>query len=116
MIFVKIKNNLYPAIVNGRMVDENWDNRESKSITLEMDYITAATTFVDDVPWSIVQQDEIPIYDENGTQIDTELQEVVFDNNEFSLAGDITDHRDGTITAKMGKFTNEEYLLMEVLA
>lgn len=33
-----------------------------------------------------------------------------------NLDTEITDHRDGTITVKMGKFTTEEMLLMEVLA
>ena len=49
-------------------------------------------------------------------QTGTEIQETEWDNSEFNLAGDLTDHRDGTMTVKMGKFTTEEMLLMEVLA
>lgn len=120
MIFVKINNKLYPATVSGKVTDKDWDNRESKSIKLEMDYRTAIGLFVDGLAWSIVQQNEVPTYqvDENGklvldesgapTQTGTEMQETEFDNSEYNLAGDITDHRDGTITAKMGKLTDLE--------
>lgn len=104
MIFVKINNKLYPATVSGKVTDKDWDNRESKSITLEMDYANAIKTFVDGRAWSIVQHEEI----------EGEVQETEFDNSEFNLAGDITDHRDGTITVKMGMLTplEEAYEIM----
>lgn len=108
MIFVKVKNTLYPATVSGRMSDKDWDNRESKSITLEMDFATAAETFVDGLKWSIVQQEEVPVFDEDGKQTGTEIEETEFDNSEYNLAGDLTDHRDGRVTAKMGKLTDLE--------
>lgn len=108
MIFVKAKNTLYPATVSGRMSDKDWDNRDSKSITLEMDFATAAVTFVDGLKWSIVQQEEVPVFDKEGKQTGTEIKETEFDNSEYNLAGDLTDHRDGTITAKMGKLTDLE--------
>lgn len=108
MVYVKINNTLYPATVNGRVTDSNWDNRESKSIKLEMDCETASKTFVNGLKWSIVQREEIPILDENGVQTGTETKETEFDNSDYCLAGDLTDHRDGTITAKMGKLTDLE--------
>ena len=112
MTYIKINETLYPATISGRVQDNDWDKRESKSITLEMDCATANALFVDGVAWSIVQRDEVPVYgqDENGepVQTGTEMQETVFDNSEYNLAGDITDHRDGTITVKMGKLTDLE--------
>lgn len=108
MIFVKINNKLYPATVSGRVADSNWDGRESKSVTLEMDYATAIKLFVNGLAWSIVEQNEVPTYDENGAQTGTETVTNEYDNSEYNLAGDITDHRDGTITAKMGKLTDLE--------
>lgn len=108
MIFVKINNKLYPATVSGKVTDREWDNRESKAITLEMDYATAIKLFVDGLAWSIVQQNEVPVFDENDVQTGTEMQETVFDNSAYNLAGDITDHRDGTVTVKMGKLTDLE--------
>ena len=108
MTYIKINETLYPATISGRVADKDWDNRASKSITLEMDYATAAATFVDGVKWSIVQQNEVPTYAENGEQTGTETRETEFDNSEYNLAGDITDHRDGRITVKMGKLTDLE--------
>ena len=120
MTFIKINENLYPATVSGRMSDTEWDNRASKAITLDMDYATANALFVDGLAWSIVQEQEVPVYetDENGNavldidgdpkQTGTEMQEIEYDNADYCIAGDITDHRDGTITVKMGKLTDLE--------
>lgn len=120
MIYVRIKDKDYPARVDGKMQDREWDNRESKAITVEMDYKTAKALFVDNLVWSIVDKNEVPVYqmDENGEyvigedgnfiQTGTEIKEQEWDNADFNIAGDITDHRDGTITAKMGKLTNLE--------
>lgn len=110
MIFLKINGTIYPAEVSGKVADKDWDNRESKSITLEMDYATAIALFVDGLAWSIVQQNEVPVLDEYGNQTGTEIKETEWDNSEFDVAGAITDHRNGTITAKMGKITAEEAL------
>lgn len=98
MIFVKINNTIYPATIIGKVADRDWDNRESKSIKLEMDYVTASTLFVNGLAWSIVERNEV----------DGQIVENEYDNSDFNLAGDITDHRDGTITAKMGKLTDLE--------
>lgn len=108
MTFIKINEKLYPATIIGRVADKDWDNRESKSITLEMTYAEAIKLFVDGLVWSIVQREEVPTYDENGVQTGTETIETEFDNSEYNLAGDITDHRDGRITVKMGKLTELE--------
>ena len=120
MTYVKINGTLYPATINGKMADEEWDNRESKAITLEMDYATAIDLFVDGLTWSIFEQREVPVFetDENGRRVldetgkpiqtGTEVQETEWDNSEYIIAGDLTDHRDGRITAKMGKLTELE--------
>lgn len=118
MIYIKINDVLYPATISGRMSDVDWNDRESKSIRLEMDYDTAVAVFVDGLEWSIVQQEEVPVYDENGKQTGVEVEETEWDNSDYFIAGSITDHRDGTISAKMGKITDAEALaeIMEVLA
>ena len=108
MTYIKINDTLYPATISGRVSDNEWDKRESKSITLDMDYETASSLFVDGLAWSIVQKQEAPVFDEEGNQTGTEIKETEWDNSEYSLAGDITDHRDGTITVKMGKLTDLE--------
>lgn len=120
MTYIKINETKYPATVNGKMSDAAWDNRASKAITLDMDYAMASALFVDGVAWSIVQTQDVPVYEtnENGEPVLDELgnpevreyqtQETVFDNSDYCLAGDITDHRDGRITVKMGALTEVE--------
>ena len=126
MSYIKINETMYPAAISGNLEDRSWDKRDSKSITLEMDYATAINLFVDGAAWSIIhpQVINIPcvdengeaILDENGNQIiDVETRYDEFDNSDYCVAGSITDNRDGTLTIKMGKFTIEEMLLMEVL-
>ena len=114
--YVKVNNNQYPATIYGRMRDEDWGNRESKSIVIEMPYEEALHTFVDDIDWFVVyeQEQNVPSFDPNTGEILNSIQkkQEVYDNSEFSIAGDITNHRDGTVTVKMGKPTAEEILKM----
>jgi hypothetical protein len=114
MIFIKINDNIYPATVNGKMNDNEWGNRESKSITLEMDYATAIELFIDGLKWSIIQREEVLKFDEEGNLIGKENEDTEFDNCDYSIAGSITDHRNGTITVKMGKPTQVEVLETQI--
>ena len=93
MFCVKMNGVMYPAVIEGTMEDLSWDRRSSKAITLEMDYSTANAMFVNGLKWSIISADE---------------PEIEWDNSEYCVAGDLIDHRDGTITAKMGKLTELE--------
>ena len=106
MIQVRIDNQIYDANVSGLRNDSLWENRESKSITLAMDYATAVATFADDVPWSILYQPS-DYYDPETQQMVTPAVEE-YDNSDYCIAGPITDNRDGTVTVKMGKPTGEE--------
>lgn len=106
MIKVKIWDQKYEATVLGVSTDGKWGNRESKSITLAMDYATAVATFADDVPWSILYQPS-DYYDPETQQMVTPAVEE-YDNSDYCILGDITVHRDGTVTVKMGKPTGEE--------
>lgn len=106
MIKVSINGNEYIATVNGIIRDNEWNNRKSKSITLSMDYSTAVATFADDVPWSILYQPS-DYYDHETQQMVTPPVEE-YDNSDYCILGDITVHRDGTVTVKMGKPTGEE--------
>ena len=103
---VIVNGNSYAADIQGTKRDSSWGNRESKSITLPMDYATAAATFVDDVPWRILYQP--PEYFEPETQETVTPPVEEYDNSDFCVAGPITDNRDGTVTVKMGKPTFEE--------
>lgn len=103
---IKIGNKTYEAEVFGIKTDNSWGNRESKAITLAMDYATAVATFADDVPWSILYQPS-DYYDPETQQMVTPPVEE-HDNSDYCILGDITVHRDGTVTVKMGKPTGEE--------
>lgn len=106
MLKVKIEGNEYEASIAGVINDMLWGGRESKSITLTMDYETAAATFADDVPWSILYQPS-DYYDPETQQMVTPPVEE-YDNSDYCILGDIIVHRDGTVTVKMGKPTAEE--------
>lgn len=111
MIYFKTNNTEYPASIAGKMTDRDWDNRESKAITLTATYEQAAQLFADGLVWSIVQRDTVPVYGEDGKPTgETEEQVQEWDNADYCVAGPITDNRDGTITAKMGKKTEAELM------
>lgn len=122
--YVKINDHEYPAEIFGRMQDYDWGNRESKTIHLTMDYETAASLFVSGAKWSILMdvtktvqrmnEDGSPALtepDEHGIQYpiyDTVTEKEEYNNDEFNIAGSITDNRDGTVDCKMGKPTDLE--------
>lgn len=109
MIYFKVNNTEYPASIVGKVTDQDWGGRTSKSITLEMDYATALQLFVDGLSWFIVQRDTVPVYDKDGNPTGkTEEQVQEWDNSDYNVAGSITDNRDGTCTCKMGKKTRLE--------
>lgn len=116
-IHIKVNNTEYPATVNGNRTDRSWDGRDTKTIYLTMSHDAVAALLPDNTPWSIVQRDMVDVLDEQGKPTG-ETKEVVneYDNSEYSLAGDITDHRDGTVSIKMGKPTEAENAVGAVVA
>lgn len=115
MIYVKVNGTLYPATIDGQMQDYQWDNRESKTVTMQGTYDEIVVLFKDGTPWSIVMKETVqkrnedgsPVLDEAGNPV-TEEQTSEWDNSEFSMSGPITDNRDGTVSIKMGKPTDLE--------
>lgn len=107
--FIKVGGQEYPATLIYNYKDRNWDMRETQTVHLTMSHDAAAALLPDNTPWSIVQRDTVPKYDEDG-QPTGETEEVVneWDNSDYSLSGAITDHRDGTVSIKMGKPTETE--------
>lgn len=115
MIYVKVNGTLYPATIDGQMQDYTWDNRESKTVTMQGTYDEIVGLFKDGTPWSIVMKETVqkrnedgsPVLDKAGNPV-TEEQTSEWDNSEFSMSGPITDNRDGTVSIKMGKPTDLE--------
>ena len=109
MIYFKANNTEYPASIAGKVTDRDWGGRESKAVTLTMEYTAASQLFVDGLSWSIVQRDTVPVYDKDGNPTgETKEQVQEWDNSDYNVAGSITDNRNGTCTCKMGKKTQLE--------
>ena len=85
--YIKINSINYPAEIYGHVRDRDWDNRESKVIVLSLTIQEALDLFVDGLQWAIVY----------GTQ--------VIPQDDFIIAGPITDNRNGTVSVRMGKPT-----------
>lgn len=115
--FIKVNGQEYPATCIYTYKDRNWDMRETQTVQLTMTAAEAAALLPDNTPWSIVQRETQDVLDEQG-QPTGETKEVVneYDNSAYSLAGDITDHRDGTVSIKMGKPTETENAVGAVVA
>lgn len=116
-IYIKVNNTEYPATVNGNLADRNWNGRDTKTIYLTMSHDTAAALLPSGTPWSIVMRETQDVLDEQSHPTG-ETKEVVneYDNSEYSLAGQITDYRDGTVSIKMGKPTESELSAATVTA
>lgn len=121
MTYIKVNNTLYPATIDGKIADYEWNRRDTKSITLTMTYSEVLALLPDNTPWSIVQKDIVQKYDENGKLLVdadgnpvTEEITTEFDNSEYTMSGVIRDNRNGTVTIKMGKLTEIESILSEL--
>lgn len=109
MTYVKINGTTYPAVINGKHIDREWNDRESKSITIEMAYADAIALFVDGLAWSILM--DVEKEQEDGSIVTVQEE---YDNSDYSMAGSITDNRDGTLAVKMGKPTQIETLESQI--
>ena len=109
MTYVKINGTTYPAVINGNHIDREWNDRESKTITLEMAYADAIALFVNGLAWSILM--DVEQEQEDGSIVTVQEE---YDNSEYSMAGSITDNRDGTLSVKMGKPTQIETLESQI--
>lgn len=107
--FIKVGGVEYPATLIYNYKDRNWDMRESVAVHLTMPYAQAAALLPSGTPWSNVFRETKDKFDNDGNPTG-ETEEVVTeeDMSEYSIAGDITDHRDGTVSIKMGKPTETE--------
>lgn len=91
MANININGKTYQATITVCTADHLWGGRAVKAVTLEMTSAEAAQIWTDGATWSIVSADGIEI-----------------SQSEYAKAGTITDHRDGRVTIKMGKYTPAE--------
>ena len=112
---ILINGTEYPAEkIDATNKNSRWDGRDTAAITLPMTHAQASELFVDGLAWSIVQRNVWPAYNNQGQPTgETTTETQTFDNSDYSVAGSITDNRDGTVTCMMGKPTETETLRAE---
>lgn len=115
--FIKVNGQEYPATLIYNYKDLNWDMRETQTVHLTMPYAQAAALLPDNTPWSNVFRETKDKLD-NDSNPTGQTEEVVTeeDMSAYSLAGEIVDHRDGTVSIKMGKPTEAETAVGAVVA
>lgn len=109
--FLKVNGQEHPVTHISKYQDGDWGGRSTQTLYLTMTHDEVAALLPSGTPWSIVQRETVDVLDEQGKPTG-KTKEVVneYDNSAYSLAGDITDHRDGTVSIKMGKPTETETL------
>lgn len=115
--FIRVNGQEYPATCIYNYKDRNWDMRETQTVQLPMPYAQAAALLPSGTPWSIVFRETKDKLDNDGNPTG-QTEEVVTeeDMSAYSLAGEIVDHRDGTVSVKMGKPTESELSAATVTA
>ena len=115
--FIKVNGQEYPATCVYNYKDRNWDMRETQTVHLTMPYAQAAALLPSGTPWSNVFRETKDVLDADRNPTG-QTEEVVTeeDMSVYSLSGAITDHRDGTVTVKMGKPTETENAVGAVVA
>ena len=110
-IYIKVNSTEYPAEVTYSGTDYEWGGRDTKTVRLHTTSAEAAALLPDNTPWTIVQRETVPVMGESGAPTGrTEERTEEWDNSEYCVSGAITDHRDGTVSIKMGKVTEAEML------
>lgn len=115
--FIKVAGQEYPATCIYNYKDRNWDMRESVAVHLTMPCAQAAALLTTGTPWFNVFRETADKLDNDGNPTG-QTEEVVTeeDMSAYSLAGEITDYRDGTVSIKMGKPTESELSAATVTA
>lgn len=115
--FIKVNGQEYPATLIYNYKDRNWDMRETQTVHLTMPYAQAAALLPSGAPWSNVFRETKDKLDNDGNPTG-QTEEIVTeeDMSAYSLAGEIVDHRDGTVSIKMGKPTESELSAATVTA
>lgn len=85
MEYVKINGTQYPAVITGKLQDQRFGRKSTKTVKVQMTYADLVNLFVDDVSWSIIS---------DGIELD---------NSEYNVAGPVTDYRDGWVEVTMIK-------------
>ena len=92
--------------------DSAW-GRPTCTVTIKASAAEIAALLANHAPWSLIEREDV--LDESGAPTGQTVDHER-DMSEYSLSGDITDHRNGTVSIKMGKPTESELSAATVTA
>ena len=102
--YLKANNTETPCEAAEHYRDSAW-GRPTCTVTIKASAAEVAALLPDGAAWSLIEREDV--LDENGMPTGQTVDHER-DMSEYSLSGDITDHRDGTVSIKMGKPTETE--------
>lgn len=110
--FLKANNTETPCEAAEHYRDSAW-GRPTCTVTIKGSAAEIAALLPNNAPWSLIEREDV--LDESGAPTGQTVDHER-DMSDYSLSGDITDHRDGTVSIKMGKPTEEESAVGAVVA
>lgn len=102
--YLKANNTETPCEAAEHYRDSAW-GRPTCTVTIKASAAEIAALLPNNAPWSLIEREDA--LDESG-MLTGQTVDHERDMSEYSLSGDITDHRDGTVSIKMGKPTETE--------
>lgn len=109
---LKANNTETPCEAAEHYRDSAW-GRPTCTVTIKASAAEIAALLPNNAPWSLIEREDV--LDESGMPTGQTVDHER-DMSEYSLSGDITDHRDGTVSIKMGKPTEAENAVGAVVA
>lgn len=101
--YIKINGQEYPAEVIYLYKDKNWNDRDVRNVFLNLPYDKVVALMPTGTKWSSIIKENDVVTEET-------------DMSEFSIAGQVVDYRNGTVSIKMGKPTESELSAATVTA
>lgn len=90
--FIKVNGQEYPAEVIYLYKDRNWNDRDVRNVFFNLPYDQVVALMPTGTKWSSILKENDVVVEET-------------DMSEFSIAGQVVDYRNGTVSIKMGKPT-----------
>lgn len=110
--YLKANNTETPCEAAEHYRDSAW-GRPTCTVTIKASAAEIAALLPNNAPWSLIEREDA--LDESG-MLTGQTVDHERDMSDYSLSGDITDHRDGIVSIKMGKPTEEESAVGAVVA
>ena len=101
--FIKVNGQEYPAEIIYLYRDRNWNDRDVRNVFLNLPYAQVVALMPTGTKWSSILKENDAVVEET-------------DMSEFSIAGQVVDYRNGTVSIKMGKPTETENAVGAVVA